>query len=889
MATLDPQTHKVITKSQAAKSKSQSKELKKALLSPAPGMFGVRWPRWLKIATIALIGLLVSTIIGTAVLFIWYSKDLPSPSKLRDLKEAESTKIYDRNGETLYEIHGEEDRTLIEYKDMPEYIKDATVALEDHDFYKHKGFALRSIFRALETNILHQGTVEGGSTITQQLVKNAILSPERTFQRKIQELILAIEIEQIYSKEDILKMYLNEIPYGNNAYGVESAANIYFGKHAKDLTLAESALLAALPKAPTYYDPYGSNVQETLLRKNDVLDRMVKYGFIKKEAAETAKKQELTFQARRFDIKAPHFVMYVRQLLVEKYGEKMLQEGGLRVTTSLDLKVQNIVQEEITAGAERNWDAYGGYNMAGSVIDPKTGQILAMVGSRDYFDTEHDGNVNVATAIRSPGSSFKPYVYAIGFSKKYGASSPLYDVKTNFGYGYSPDNFTHATYGLMSARTALANSLNIPAVKMTALDGVDEVIKYGKELGFTTMKDPSQISYSIGIGGNEVKLIEHVSAMGTFATAGIHHELTPFLKITDSKGKVLEEYRDSQKKVFEPSVAYIISNILSDNNARGMIFGTNTALAPGDRIFAAKTGTSEEFKDAWTVGYTPNLALGVWAGNNDGSLMSNSGDGILAAAPVWRIIFDRVTEAMNLPVEDFQRPDGVEDVTVDAYTGLLPGNGTSKTFTDLWASFAKPTEKSNVYSKYKVCKINGKLATGVEPPDAVEERTFANIKSEMPDNEDWNKPVQAWLAGAGFGPPPKEKCDDVYKESNRPKISITSPANGASVASPIKVTVSSSAPNGVSAIQIFVDGAKVAEGTGNSYTIKTSLSGSHKISAKVIDKAFLSAEAAVTVTITGSGPTLPPTEEPPTEGPTEAPPTEIPPTEVPPPTDTPGP
>jgi membrane carboxypeptidase/penicillin-binding protein PbpC len=551
----------------------------------------------------------------------------------------------------------------------------------------------------------------------------------------------------------------------------------------------------------------------------------------------------------------------------------MLQEGGLKVTTTLDLNLQNIVQEEVTAGAQRNWDWYGGYNAASVVIDPKTGQILAMVGSRDYFDSDHDGNVNVAISPRSPGSSFKPYVYAIGFSKKYGAGSPLYDVRTDFGNGYTPENFTKQTFGLITARKALANSLNIPAVKMTALVGVDEVIKYAKEMGFSTMPDPSQISFSIGIGGAEVKLLDHVSAISTFAASGVHHAATPFLKIVDSQGKVIEEYKDQANKVFEPSVAYIISDILSDNNARSMIFGSNTPLAPGDRIFAAKTGTSENFRDAWTVGYAPNIAIGVWAGNNDGTYMSNSGDGIVAAAPIWRSIFDRVTSTMNLPIENFERPAGVEEVTVDALTGLLPGNGTSKTFTDLWASFAKPTEKSNVYSKYKVCKINGKLATGVEPPEAVEEKTFANIKSEMPDNENWNKPVRAWAAGAGFGPPPTEKCDAPYKEANRPKISIKAPLDGAEVSGKFTITVSPSAPNGISAIQIFFDGQKIAEGTGNSYSYTPKTNGNHKISARIIDKAYLTAEASVSITITGTGEggTTPPAEEPTTPPPTDTP------------------
>jgi len=812
--------------------------------------FGIRVPLWVKIIAFSTLGLFLTGVITAGILFAWYGKDLPSPDKLRELKMSESTKIYDRQGLLLYEIHGEKKRTLIEFKEMPDSIKNATIALEDRDFYQHKGFELKTVLRAVRNN-LFGGSVQGGSTITQQFIKNALLTPERTLQRKIQELILSIEIEQVYSKDEILKMYLNEIPYGNNAYGIEAAAQTYFDKHAKDLTLEESALLATLPNAPTYYDPYGTNKDKTLKRKDYVLDLMVEDKYITKEQGEAAKKKEITFSPAREDIKAPHFVMYVRQLLAEEYGEKMLEEGGLKVTTTLDYDLQKIGEEEVKAGADNNLVNYNGSNAALVAIDPKTGQILTMVGSRDYFDTANDGNVNIATALRQPGSSFKPYVYATAFQDKYSPAFPLFDLETDFGMNYKPKNFDERSHGLVTMRKALASSYNIPAVKTGALAGVDKIITNAKNLGVTTLTNADQYGVSLSIGTGEMQLLEHASAFGAFATEGIYHPDSAILKIVDGKGDVLEEYQDSPKKAWDKEVAYEITSILSDNSARSGVFGANSPLYFADRSTAAKTGTSENFRDAWTVGYTPSLVVGVWAGNNDATFMVNEGDGIFAAAPIWHNFLARALEGK--PNEDFVKPDGIKECQLDGFNGKKTASG-GKVNKDICASWQEPKEDAGIYYKIKIDKVSGKRATDLTPTDAIEERMFAKIQSEKPDDPGWNKPVLAWASSfTDYPPPPAEDAkDDVHIEKNKPTITILTPQEGAALEGDITVTGTATAPLGLKEIALFMDDEKVGTASSLNYSITfTPKSGStHKLKAVVYDNAYWSSNTSISVSIT---------------------------------------
>ena len=589
--------------------------------------------------------------------FAYYAKDLPSPGKLNKRQVVESTKIYDRTGEhLLYEIHGEEKRTTIPLKDMGEVIKAATLSAEDQSFYQHHGIYFKSIARAAIYDLIGRQVSQGGSTISQQLIKNTVLTNEKTFTRKVKEVILSVELEQRFSKDEILEMYLNEIPYGSNAYGVQAAAQTFFGKDAKSLTLAEAALLASLPKAPTYYSPYGSNTDDLRGRQEYVLDQMAKLGYITREEAEGAKEIDIISEVRPFQesIQAPHFVMYVKDLLVNKYGEQQVEEGGMKVFTTLDWDKQQIADEAVKKGVANN-SKYKASNAALVAIDPKTGQILAMVGSRDYFDKTIDGNVNVAIRDRQPGSSFKPYVYATAFKKGYTPNTMLFDVETNFGTKekpYAPQNYSNNFSGPVKMKEALARSLNIPAVKTLYLAGVQNSVNTAQSMGITTLKNPSRYGLALVLGGGEVKLVDHVNAFGTFATGGVRHDKTAILKITYSQGNLLDEYKNSAgEKVLDQDICAKIDSILSDNSLRSSVSGSNSPLRFDSRPVAVKTGTTNEWRDAWTVGYAPNLVAGVWAGNNNNAPMAQGSDGVYVAAPIWREFMDRAFS--NMAIEKF--------------------------------------------------------------------------------------------------------------------------------------------------------------------------------------------------------------------------------------------
>lgn len=795
-------------------------------------------------------------LVAFLILVLWYSKDLPTPTRLHKRISIESTKILDRNGNLLYAVHGEENRIILKKEEIPEYIKKATIAIEDKNFYKHFGIDFRGVLRALVYNITHKGKkIQGGSTLTQQFIKNALLTPKRTLSRKIKEAILAIELEIMYSKETILTMYLNEIPYGSNAYGIEAAANTYFGKKARDLTLAESALLAALPKAPTYYSPYGTHTDELFERKNYILDKMAELKFISKEEAETAKKEKLTFIPRRESIQAPHFVMYVREILTEKYGEKLVSSGGLKVYTTLDLEKQKLAQSVIDEWAPKNLKRAGAKNAALVCLDPKTGQILAMVGSKDYFDQSIDGNVNVTLAKRQPGSAFKPIVYATAFKDDFSPASVIFDLKTDFGGGYSPDNYDGKTHGPVTIRQALANSLNIPAVKVLALVGIDNALKTAKDFGITTLTEPKRYGLSLVLGGGEVKLLELAGAYTVFANQGKKNDIVAILKVEDQKGKVLEEWKPkTPKQVIQPEIAYQISHILSDNQARAMVFGTRSYLFIPDRPVAVKTGTTDAFRDAWTIGYTPSLAVGVWVGNNDNKPMSgNRGAGAMAAAPIWH---DFMVKALkDTKPEEFFRPDSIKEVTVDALTGKLPIAG-APTITDIFAPWQIPKERAFSKGTVKIDKACGnKLATEWTPEEFIEIRVYRVIHSEMPENENWEAPVRAWAIAAGYTEsPPTEYCE-IHRPENMPSISITTPSKGSEISGVINISASVSAPGGVDRVEFYIDDIFIGQDVEApfilSYDTKNLSLGSHQIKATIFDKIGYKASDSIVVSIIG--------------------------------------
>lgn len=577
--------------------------------------------------------------------FLYYAKDLPRPEQFRERDFPESTKIYDRTGEVLlYKVYGEEKRTVVPLEEVTPHLQHAVVAAEDARFYEHIGVDPEGILRAVWLNIKRGELLYGGSTITQQLIRSTFFTTKKTIKRKVREVILSIELDRRYSKEQILEWYLNQVPFGANAYGVEAAAQTFFDKSASELDLAESATLAALIRAPSYLSPYGKYKDELMNRKNYILDRMAEEHFITEEEAEKAKKQELKFAKVFQSIKAPHFVMYVLDKLREKYGKDLsyLEQRGLKIYTSLDWEIQQKAEEAVKEGVKEN-EVYNASNGAVTAINPNTGEILAMVGSKDYFDKEEEGNVNNCIRLHQPGSSFKPFVYATVFKKGYDATTTVIDEKTNFGvWGgeeYAPKNYDGIYRGKVTLRKALAQSLNVASVKVFLnLAGIEESIKTARKLGIKSNlpKVPSLV-----LGGGEVKLLNMVSAYGVFATEGLRTPPVSILRIEDQEGNIIEKNNKSARRVLSERVASMITDILSDNEARAPMFGENSNLYIKGEDVAAKTGTTDNFKDAWTIGYNSDIVAGVWAGNNDNSKMAEK-PAVVIAGSIWRDFMEKI-------------------------------------------------------------------------------------------------------------------------------------------------------------------------------------------------------------------------------------------------------
>ncbi|HBU22139.1 TPA: penicillin-binding protein [Candidatus Beckwithbacteria bacterium] len=622
-------------------------------------------------------------LVGLAILAGLYSTfvifhDLPSPGRLAAGNFPVSTKILDRNGKLLYEIFADQNRTPIELEGLPGYVKNATVAIEDKNFYRHHGFAWEGITRAA-VNIVFKSNLQGGSTITQQLVKTTLLTPERTIKRKIREAILAFATEVRYSKDDILEMYLNHVPYGGTAYGIEQAALTYFGKAARELTLAEAALLAGLPQAPTRYSPFGPDPEAAKNRQKQVLSRMLEDGYIDQDQYQQALDAPLTYAPQTQNILAPHFVLYVKSLLVDKYGQQLVERGGLRVTTSLDLDLQKLT-EDVIATETGKLENLNVSNAAALVTHPRTGEILAMVGSKDYFNEEIDGNVNVTTRLRQPGSSIKPVNYAAGLGQGFTPSTMFLDVPVCFAVSgqplYCPRNYDGAFHGPVQMRFALGNSFNIPAVKMLAANGVETMIATASAMGINTWEDPSNYGLSLTLGGGEVRMVDMAVAFGVFANQGLKVDLTPILKVEDFKGNTLEQIDLASQlpagdKALSPEVAYLISHILLDNNARLAAFGGSSELVIPNHAVSVKTGTTDDLRDNWTIGYTPSFLVAAWVGNNDNSPMHPYlVSGITGAAPIWHDIMAGILE--DQPDEWPVRPENIIGLQVCTITGLRP-------------------------------------------------------------------------------------------------------------------------------------------------------------------------------------------------------------------------
>lgn len=745
----------------------------------------------------------------------WASRDLPDPNKLMERHVSESTKMYDRTGEhLLYEVYDEKKRTMVETATLPKYILDATVTIEDKHFYEHSGVRWISIARAAVANFLHLSSGQGGaSTLTQQLVKNVILTNEHSLVRKIREAILALQIERKFTKDQILKMYLNEIPYGSTNYGIESAAQAYFHKQAKDLTLAEAATLAALPQAPTRY----LNNQKLLSGRRDyVLEQMVLEGKILKAEATEAKKQNTDIKSDPHSMVAPHFVMYIKDLLINEYGEQMVDQGGLKVITTLDFDVQQTTNETITAQMGKIGAKYKATNAAAVTLDPNNGEILAMVGSKDFFDEDIGGQFNVVTqGVRQPGSSFKPIIYAAAFAKGFTPDTVLFDTGTDFPYDgkiYHPHNYDLVEHGPLTMRQTLQGSLNIPAVKTVFLVGVSQALDFVNRMGYSTFKDASQFGPSVVLGGGGVKMIDHARAFAVFANGGKLVEPTGLLKVEDRKGKDVTPKKETTEflAVITPELAATVSNVLSDNAARAFIFGEKNYLTLSGRPVAAKTGTTNDYHDAWTMGYTPQIVTGVWVGNNDNKPMKGGADGSVVAAPIWQAIMKKAHE--KLAVQEFSAPP----VNISTKPILRGQSGGMITV--------------------EVDKISGKLATADTPKETIEKRMYLlthdilyYVNPEDPNGpaptSPWDNPqavawdvgVQNWLqkkqqgnAGVFYGEPPSE-YDDVHKKEWWPTLQVLSPQTGQIIIGDVLIAnISANAPRGISRVEYLLDGILVA-------------------------------------------------------------------------------
>lgn len=690
--------------------------------------------------------------------FFWFLilKDLPTPTKLIQYNIPLSTKMYDRNGKLLYEIFSDQNRTLVTLDQIPQQLQQATIAIEDKEFYKHFGInPTGGMLRAIK-NMITKQRLEGGSTITQQMIKTALLTPDRTVERKVKEVILALWAELIYSKEQILELYFNQVPYGGTAWGVNTAAKKYFGKDVSELDLAESTLLAGLPQAPTRYSPFGANPELAKNRQRQVLNRMVEDKYITREEADTAFAEALHFASPQENIKAPHFVLYVKELLVEKYGQREVEQGGMKVTTTLDLSLQEFAEGSVASEVAK-LQKYHVTNGAAVITRPPTGEILAMVGSIDYFK-EGWGNVNVTIRHRQPGSSIKPINYAIGLENHViTASSVFNDVPTCFrSVGqplYCPKNYDGNFHGPVQTRFALANSYNIPAVKMLALNSVPTMVASASAFGLDTIQDPSRYGLSLTLGGGEVTMLDMAEGFSVFANAGKRKDLVAILKVEDKNGQVLEQFDDPNfvENISEPltypshilltgepvissETAYLISHILLDNGARAAAFGPNSALKIAKHeAVSVKTGTTDDLRDNWTIGYTPNFLVTTWVGNNDNSEMSRIASGVTGAAPIWNNIMTRVLESQ----EDLwpQQPAGIVGRTVCTTSGRLHSDETpceGDTRFEYFKEDSLPTYATPLRQQIPIDKTTGGVA-GKDQTENVELQEHPVIIDAMGD------------------------------------------------------------------------------------------------------------------------------------------------------------
>lgn len=811
-----------------------------------------------KILTAVLV-LLVVGFVSVLVIFAWFSKDLPTPAEVVR-REGYSSRVYDRNGQVLYDLFDDEKRVPVTWEDLPQYLKQATIAIEDKSFYEHSGFDPLTPLR-MAKNIITRGRLIGGSTLTQQLVKNVLLTSERTVIRKIKEFILAVQIEKKYTKDEILLMYLNEAPYGGPIWGVGPAAEKYFGKEVSEMNLAESVILAGLPQRPSVYSPYSSTPKAYVERSKDVLNRMKEDGYISSELA----KETLTeienydFQSKNSDIKAAHFVFWVREMLAERYGEDVVSGAGLQITTSLDWSIQEEVEKIVLEEVDKAKDL-GISNGAAVVIDPRDGQVLAMVGSKDYFSEEIDGQFNVAAqGLRQPGSAIKPVTYLAAIKKGYTASSMIMDSPVTFPgvagqKDYEPKNYDGKYHGPMSLREALANSINTTAVKTLARVGVKDMLSLAYDMGISTLEPTgenlSRFGLAVTLGGAEVKMTELAGAYSAFANGGKKVNLQPILKVEDRNGRILEEYKPVDlKQVITAQEAFLISNILSDNQARSMTFGAVSGLIIPNYQVAVKTGTTNDKRDNWAIGWTPNLLSVVWVGNNDNSPMGRVASGVSGATPIWKRIM--VSQVGKRDKQDFPIPSGIVNIEVDKLSGYKAHDG----FPSRTEYFIQGTEDRGadpIHLKLKVCKNGQGLAT---PQDVsrndYDEKEYIKLAEDDPVSLDgvnrWQEGINWWIsqqADQNIYNPPGSYC----REDGGVGVRFSTPGNEATVGNSFDVKIETTSDVKITKVELFVDGESKKVWEERPFETNLSLeNGTYKLKAKATNKDGQSSETEIRI------------------------------------------
>jgi len=703
-------------------------------------------------------------IVVMLIIFAWTAASLPNPNKVVR-RDGFSTKIVDRYGMTLYDLYTDYNRLPVKSEQIPDILKKATIAIEDKEFYSHEGFSVWGMMRGF-SRLFTRGRAQGGSTLTQQLVKNVLLTSDRSIVRKIKELVLSLQIERKFSKDEILTMYLNEAPYGGTAIGIAAATERYFGKEPIDLTTTQAAILAGMPQAPSRYSPYGNDPKAYVDRTTAVLRRMREDSYITKEQENEslAELPNIEFRDQSVAIKAPHFVFYVKDQLVDLLGEQIVEEGGYTVTTTLDTELQDFAQSTVAEEIEKLTSMKVG-NGAAMVMNPQNGEILTMVGSKNYFAEDYDGKVNVVMSQRQPGSAIKPVTYAAAFAKGYAPSTMLLDVPTKFPGGkegefYEPKNYDGKFHGPIQLRFALGSSLNIPAVKLLSLVGLKEMLQTAYDMGFESLAptgaNMKRFGLSVTLGGGEVRLFDLVRAYSAFANGGEKIEPVSILKVEKDGRTIYEAKQAKKQRVLTEEVAFLINHVLYDNNARLLTFGANSYLNMSGKSIAVKTGTTNDKRDNWTIGWSSGAVVGVWVGNNDNSAMKEVASGVTGASPIWRKIILKTWEKYK--GEDFKPPSGVEARQVDVVSGYPEHDGYA-TRADYFVKGTAPTEPDLIHTKVKVCRSDeNKLANDiVVARGEYSEKEFYVLK---PESTNWIDDIWAWIDSQGDSKykVPREYC-----------------------------------------------------------------------------------------------------------------------------------